>query len=360
MRGSIKLVKLAGVNVFVHWTFSLLIAFILFRGIRMGYDASQLAWSVLFILSIFFIVILHELGHSLAARKFGISTKDITLLPIGGVARLEKMPEKPKEELIVAIAGPMVNIVLAFILYFFVSMPNPEDISEDAIAAIGPHNFLFNLFIVNIILAVFNMIPAFPMDGGRVLRALLSIKIARHKATFLAARIGQVLAVLFIIGGFYSNPFLILIGLFIIFGAQAEAQQTKTNYMLKGANLNDVLMMQYETLDVNDSIHDAVKKLLDGQSKNFLVLENGSPVGSLSRDEMIKTLSEDGLAVPIKNAMNAHLLKFPDTMELEEAYRRMMEANASIALIFDNGQFKGIVDNENILEFILIKSALEK
>jgi Zn-dependent protease/CBS domain-containing protein len=360
MKGSLKLIRLAGVNIYVHWTFSLLLAFILFRGIKMGYDTPQLLWSVLFILSIFFIVVLHELGHSLAARKFGIPTKDITLLPIGGVARLEKMPEKPMEELVVAIAGPLVNVVLAFILYLFVEIPSAEELTEEVVIAIGPQNFLFNLFIVNIILAVFNMIPAFPMDGGRVLRALLSIKIPRHKATFIAARVGQVLAILFIIGGFYGNPFLILIGLFIIFGAQAEAQQTKTNYMLKGATLDDVLMQQYETLNVDDSIHTAVKKLLDGQSKNFVVLDNGEPVGSLNRDEMIKTLSEEGLAVLVKDAMNPELLKFPDTLELEEAYRKMMETNASIALIFDKGNFKGIVDTENILEFILVKSALEK
>jgi Zn-dependent protease/CBS domain-containing protein len=360
MKGSLKLIRLAGVNIYVHWTFSLLLAFILFRGIKMGYDTPQLLWSVLFILSIFFIVVLHELGHSLAARKFGIPTKDITLLPIGGVARLEKMPEKPMEELVVAIAGPLVNVVLAFILYLFVEIPSAEELTEEVVIAIGPQNFLFNLFIVNIILAVFNMIPAFPMDGGRVLRALLSIKIPRHKATFIAARVGQVLAILFIIGGFYGNPFLILIGLFIIFGAQAEAQQTKTNYMLKGATLDDVLMQQYETLNVDDSIHTAVKKLLDGQSKNFVVLDNGEPVGSLNRDEMIKTLSEEGLAVLVKDSMNPELLKFPDTLELEEAYRKMMETNASIALIFDKGNFKGIVDTENILEFILVKSALEK
>lgn len=360
MRGSLKLARLAGINVYVHWTFSLLIAFILFRGIRMGQDSQQLMWSVLFILTIFFIVVLHELGHSLAALRYGIETKDITLLPIGGVARLEKMPEKPLEEFVVAIAGPMVNIVLAVILYFFISIPSTEEIAAMAETGITAKTFLFNLFLVNIVLAVFNMIPAFPMDGGRVLRALLSIKIERHKATFIAARIGQLLAVLFIIGGFYGNPFLILIGLFIIFGAQAEAQQTKTNYMLQGSQLKDVVMLNYETLDVNDTLQTAVSKLLNGESKNFVVLSEGNPVATLSREEMIKSLSENGINSPVNNAMNTNMLKFNDNTDLNEAYRKMMETNNTMALVLHNNAFYGIVDSENILEYMMVKSALGK
>lgn len=359
MKGSLKIARLAGINVYVHWTFSLLIAFILFRGIRMGQDSQQLMWSVLFILTIFFIVVLHELGHSLAARRYGIETKDITLLPIGGVARLEKMPEKPMEEFVVAIAGPAVNIVLAIILYFFITIPTSEEILAMAEVGLTAQTFLFNLFLVNIILAVFNMIPAFPMDGGRVLRALLSIKIQRHKATFIAARIGQLLAVLFIIGGFYGNPFLILIGLFIIFGAQAEAQQTKTNYMLQGAKLKDVVMLKYETLNANDTLQIAVNKLLNGESKNFVVMENDAPIATLSREEMIKSLSENGINSLVSNAMNSNILKFNDTKDLNEAYRKMVETNNTMALVLNQETFYGIVDSENILEYMMVKSALE-
>ena len=361
MRGGLKIARLFGIDVFVHWTFSLLIAFIIFRGVRAEYSAQELVWSVLFILLLFFIVVLHELGHSLTARRFGIPTRNITLLPIGGVASLEKMPEKPKEELLVALAGPLVNVVLAIVLYFFISIPSEEILVDKMSEPINPGNIVLYLFIVNIILAVFNMIPAFPMDGGRVLRAMLSIKIKRHKATVIAARIGQVLAVFFIIGGFYGNPFLILIGLFIIFGAQAEAQHTKTNYMLKGATLSDVLMQNYETLQSSDSIKVAIQKLLDGQSKNFLVLdENNYPVGTLDRESMIKSISENGVEIDVASCMNADLLKFRASTEVESAYREMQTNNISLALIYENEEFIGIVDSENILEYIMLQSALDK
>lgn len=361
MRGGLKIARLFGIDVFVHWTFSLLIAFIVFRGIRADYSPQELVWSVLFILLLFFIVVLHELGHSLTARKFGIPTRNITLLPIGGVASLEKMPEEPKQELLVALAGPLVNVVLAIILYFFINIPSEEILIDKMSEPINPGNLLLYLFIVNIILAVFNMIPAFPMDGGRVLRALLSIKIKRHKATVIAARIGQVLAVFFIIGGFYGNPFLILIGLFIIFGAQAEAQHTKTNYMLKGAVLNDVLMQNYETLHVQDSIKVAVQKLLDNQSKNFLVLNDTDiTVGTLDRESMVKAISERGVEITVESCMNSELMKFSASTEVENAYRKMQTNNISLALIYENEEFKGIVDSENILEYIMVQSALDK
>lgn len=304
MKGSIKIARISGIDVFIHWTFSFLILFIIYLNYRSGGDLAQMGWTFLFIATLFFIVTLHELGHAFAARRYKISTKDITLLPIGGVARLESMPEKPSEELVVALAGPMVNVVLAIILSFFISVPeNPEEALR-GLTGINAANFLFNVAVVNIFLAVFNLIPAFPMDGGRVLRAILSIWMVRHKATFLAARIGQLIAVFFIIGGFYASPFLIFIGLFIILGAQAEAEQTKTSYMMKGATLSDAVMHHFETLQQDEPIQAAVNKLLNGQSKNFIVVADRTPVGSLNRDEIIKALSEGGNNTRIGDAMN--------------------------------------------------------
>ena len=182
---------------------------------------------LVFVLSIFVTVFLHELGHALAAKKYNIKTKDITLLPIGGLARLESIPEKPKEELVVAIAGPAVNIGLAIITGLFITIPDAKDLTIQLSGGINSSNFFLNFFIVNIWLALFNMIPAFPMDGGRVLRALLSMKFERYIATNIAARIGQIFAVGFVFVGFFSNPFLVFIGLIIFLGAQAEAQYTQ-------------------------------------------------------------------------------------------------------------------------------------
>lgn len=360
MKGRFKLFTVSGIDVFVHWTFSLLLLFIVFINYRSGHDAVHIIWTLAFVLVIFLIVTLHEFGHALAARRYNIKTKDITLLPIGGVARLESMPEKPFEEFVVAIAGPLVNVALAIVLYPFVTFPGSEEAVVEAVSGINADNFVFNLFLINIILAVFNLIPAFPMDGGRVLRALLSSRMERHKATYIAARVGQIIALFFIVMGFFVNPFLILIGFFVMMGAQAEAQQTKNNFLLKGSTLKDVLMRQYETLRDDDEIQVAVDMLLNGQTKNFLVLSGQRPVGTLNRDEIIKALSEKGKQELVRHAMNAKLQVFSPEDSVEQAYKKMMEEQVSLALVYAEENLLGVVDTENIVEFILVKSALEE
>lgn len=356
MKGTFKLGKISGIGLFIHWTFSLLIAFIIFINYQSGYNTIQMLWSVGFIVSIFITVVLHELGHALAAKNFGITTKDITLLPIGGLARLERLPEKPSEELIVAFAGPMVNLGLALITGFFITLPeNPELMATQLSGGINAHNFFLNFFIVNIALAVFNLIPAFPMDGGRVLRALLAFKFKRHVATKIAARIGQLLAVGFIILGFFSNPFLIFIGLFVIMGAQMETEYTESKYILKGYKVRDVLMKQYQSIDVNEPIKTAVALLLDSQSKTFLITENGEPVGTLNRDQMIMALSQKGENTPIHTAMNKNLIFLDVETLLEDIFEMVFSNKSNLMLVMENNQFIGTLDTENLLEFLLIK-----
>jgi Zn-dependent protease len=278
MKGAFKLGNISGIGIFIHWTFSLLVAYIIFSNYRAGHNIEQIVWSVIFILSIFITVFLHELGHALAAKKFNIKTKDITILPIGGLARLDRIPEKPSEELVVAIAGPLVNIALAVITGLFITIPDLKELAVQLTGGVNQSNFFLNFFIVNIWLSIFNLIPAFPMDGGRILRAILSIKFERHKATKIAARIGQLLAIGFIFIGFNSNPFLIFIGLFIILGAQAELEMTKAGFMLKGIFVKDIVMKHYETINANDIVETAVKQLLNGQCKNFLVISGEHPI----------------------------------------------------------------------------------
>ena len=239
MKGYFKLGKIAGIGVFIHWTFSILIAYIIFINHRVRHDTERIGWMVLFVCSICGTVFLHEHGHYLAAKRYGIKTNDITILPIGGLARLEKIPEKPVEELVVALAGPAVNIALAGITALFITMPPANELIIQLTNDVNASNFFLNFFIVNIWLAVFNLLSAFPMDGGRVLRALLAMRMQRHTATTVAARIGQVLALGFIFLGFFGNPFLIFGGLFIILGAQGKAQKTKAEFMMKGILVRD-------------------------------------------------------------------------------------------------------------------------
>lgn len=361
MKGSLKLGTIRGIGIFVHWTFSLLISFIIYINYSSGYSAIQIVWSVLFILCVFVAVFLHELGHSFAAKLFNIGTKDITLLPIGGVSRLETIPEKPKEELIVTFAGPLVNIVLALITGLFISFPdNSVSLARELSAGVNASNFFLNFFIVNIILAVFNLIPTFPMDGGRILRALLSFKFERHIATKIAARIGQFLAIGFMLLGFLYNPFLIFIGLFVIMGAQMESEYADSKYSLKGNKVRDVTMKQYNTIDAAEPIKTAVDLLLDSQSKIFLITENNKPVGTLNRDQIIKALSAKGEDITISSAMDRKLIYLDAETLLENIIEFVYENKTNLMLVTENNELLGTVDTENLLEFIMIKEIKSK
>jgi len=356
MKGSLKLGSIAGIGIFIHWSFSLLLAFVIYVNHKSGYNINQTAWTVLFILSIFVTVLLHELGHALVAKKYNIKTKDITLLPIGGLARLEKLPEKPLEELMVAIAGPLVNLALAFLTALIISVPeDPKVLATLLSKGISGNTFFLNFFLVNIWLAIFNLIPAFPMDGGRVLRALLSFKLNRHIATKIAARVGQILALGFIFAGFFINPFLIIIGMFVIIGAQAESEFVESKYFLKGYTVRDVLMTKYQTIDANQKIKTAIKLLLDSQYKIFLVTENGEPVGTLHRDHLLVALAEKGEEEPLYTFMNRDLVFLDANALLEDVFELVYSNKSNLMLVTENDRFIGTLDTENLIEFILIK-----
>jgi len=225
---------------------------------------------------------------------------------------------------------------------------------------INSNNFFLNFFIVNIWLALFNLIPAFPMDGGRVLRALLSLKLNRHLATKIAARIGQLIAIGFILLGFFSNPFLIVIGIFIIIGAQIEADFTESKYVLKGYKVRDVLMKQYPTIEAGEKIKKAVELILDSQFKNFLVTENEEPVGTLNRDQIIAALSKKGENAAIRTIMNKTLIFLHADALLETIFELVYENKSNLMLVTENDELIGTLDTENLLEFILIKEANSK
>ena len=361
MKGSLKLGKVAGIGIFIHWTFTLLILFIIFVNYKSGQNATQIIWSIVFILCIFVTVFLHELGHALAAKNYDIKTKDITLLPIGGLARLERIPEKPLEELIVAFAGPLVNITLALITGFFIRIPDDTtQMMAELSNGVSPNNFFLNFFLVNFWLAIFNLIPAFPMDGGRILRAILSFKLERHVATKIAARIGQLLAMAFIIFGFFTSPFLIFIGIFVIIGAQIEADYTESKFMLKGYKVQDVVMRQYQTVDANEKIKTAVELLLNSQNKNFLMTENNVAVGTLNRDQIIMALSKKGDDEFIYNVMDRNLIFLDSNSLLENVFELIQQNKSTLMLVIENNELIGTLDIENLLEFILINEVKTK
>lgn len=358
MKYSLQLGNIAGIKISVHWTFLILIFWIVFSNVRSGLTFNEIVWSVTFVLTIFLCVTLHELGHALTAKRFKIKTKEISILPIGGVAQLESIPEKPKEELLVALAGPAVNVVIAAVLYPFVTVGREiEDLST--LSRIGPGNFLLALMSINLWLALFNLIPAFPMDGGRVLRALLAFRLTHAKATAIAASVGQILAIAFVFLGFFYNPFLIFIGFFIFLGAQSEAAYAQSKSMLKGFTVSDVLMKEIPVIDANASVREAAAKLLEGQNKNFVVYEDGKPVGTLSRDQIIKALGENGEYVSVSRVKDEQMVILSPDLPLEDAWLKLQQEKKPFMLVMTDGRMEGVLDRENVAEFILIQTAAQ-
>jgi Zn-dependent protease/predicted transcriptional regulator len=359
MKLSLYLGSYRNVKVFIHWTFSLLLLWIIISNMRQGMPALDILWIIIFVLALFVCVVLHEFGHALAAQKYGIQTKDIVLYPIGGIARLEKLPEDPKQELWVAIAGPLVNIGLFIILSVFLSFKG-FDMESLEVIKIEPSTILLYLASANLILAIFNLIPAFPMDGGRILRAILAIRLPRAKATQIAGGIGQFLAIFFIFFGLFNNPILVLIGIFIFLGAAAEVTHTQQESFLKGYKVKDVLMMKFQILAFDAPLSKAVEKLLNSQATHFVVVKEDVAVGTLSRNEIIKGLKEGDQNTKVEQVADFEPLRIETEEDLDEAWKKMLSQNRKVAIVIENGHFLGILDQENIGEFVLVKSALVK
>jgi len=358
MKWSLKIARVAGIDVFVHWTFLILLIWILWANLRSGQTLSESLVGVWFILALFVCVLLHEFGHGLMARRFGIRTSHITLLPIGGVASIEKLPEKPGQELLVAIAGPAVNIAIAGLIALVFLMTGKEGNWLEFGRQITAGNFLTGLLLVNLTLALFNMIPAFPMDGGRVLRAALAMKLGRATATEWAARIGQLLAIGFVFFGAFYNFWLIFIGIFIYLGASAEANFEATQSLISHFRVGDVLMRNFTVIPATKTIEDAVKLLLDGQEKDFLVEENDQVAGTITRDDLMRGLQEFGKQEPVSVIVKRELLSLDYDMSLAEAHQQMTRSKTNICPVYQGQELVGVLNMENIYETIMVQNAM--
>lgn len=358
MKWSIPVGEFRGIKVYIHWTFLLLLTWIGFSSYRVAKSTEQVWLSLGYIISLFACVVLHEFGHALTARRYGIKTKDITLFPMGGMARMEKMPESPGAEFVVAIAGPLVNVVIAglFFLYMYFS-PMLYRLGFPT-GAMTAEQFLPSLFLVNVIMAVFNLIPAFPMDGGRILRALLSLKFERAKATAIAANLGQFIAIGFILLGLFYNIWLVFIGIFIYLGAGAEASQEYVQRDLSAHTVAHLLMTKFTVLKSNDALGAALRALLDSQEREFLVAENEQITGVLTRDEMLAGLSQFGQNVQIGKIMRRDIRFLPPQMPVTEALQIMTALNIPMLPVGYPGQLLGVIDIENISEYLLIQKAM--
>jgi Zn-dependent protease len=273
MKWSWKIGQVDGIDLRIHATFVLLLGFVGASHWTMGKSANAVVSGVGFIIALFACVVLHELGHAITARKFGIRTADITLLPIGGVARLERMPEEPERELWIALAGPAVSVAIASLLYGWVTLMHEWEPLADLRIASGP--FFERLMVANIWLVLFNLIPAFPMDGGRVLRALLGSRMTFVKATETAASLGRWLALSFGLIGLFANPMLLLIGLFVWVGATQEADAALVRGALSAIPVRSAMLMEFDTLKSGDTLAEATRLRFRGSQRDFPVVDEG-------------------------------------------------------------------------------------
>jgi Zn-dependent protease/CBS domain-containing protein len=356
MKWSLRLGTLAGIPVYVHATFALLLVWIGFASWSASGSLGAALSGVVFLIALFGCVLLHELGHALAARRYGIPTRDITLLPIGGIARLEKMPERPIQELWVALAGPAVNVAIAAALSIWLLLT--QGLAPLEPLGVSSGSFVQRLLLVNVILVVFNMVPAFPMDGGRVLRALLAMRLDYVRATRFAASLGQGMALLFGFVGLLVNPFLIFIALFVWIGAAQESAAVQTRSALEGAPVSSAMLTDYRSLDASDSLSSAVGLMLAGSQRNFPVLDRGELVGVLTQRRLLETLSREGPSAPVARATDPVVAPVDAREMLDVAMKRMQAAGSSVAPVLDGGRMVGVLTMENVAEFMSIRDAL--
>lgn len=358
MRYSLYIGSPFGIRITIHWTFLLLIIWAVFVTQRQGGTSIEIIFYVLFILTIFFCVVLHELGHALAARKYGINTKGITLLPIGGMASLDKIPEEPKRELFVAIAGPLVNVGIALLLFVIVQLTGQN--LSDLRLPILLHNFIPFLLLVNVMLVIFNLIPAFPMDGGRIFRAILALRINRLKATNIAARTGQAFSLLFAFYGIYRNDLLLLVVAgFVFIAAQAELKDVQTKSLLSGKKVKDMLMKNYTPLNPQLSLKNVIEILLNGHEEEFIVVENEKPVGVLTKNDIIKGITQHGHDVSTGEVMDRDFFTVQIEDSIKDVYEKMQKSENRIAPVEQEGQIVGVIDVKNITEFMMVYQAMK-
>jgi Zn-dependent protease len=375
MRGALKLFTAFGIPVFIHWTFGFVFVFILWNAQSEGMTTMETVTYTALFMSLFVCVLLHEYGHALAARRYGVKTQDIVLMPIGGVARLEKMPDKPMQEFVVAIAGPMVNVVIAILLMlgiwlltdpaYIELMTNLVISAEEGNAIIEESGiqipqslqFAINLAILNIVLVVFNMIPAFPMDGGRVFRALLSMKTGRPKATRIASMVGQAIAGIIIFYGIWVNAFMtIVLGLFVIYGARSENAMVQLEDLLSRYTTRDLVRSQFTRLRANDWMMTAIELFRHGLERHFLVFDmDENLIGVLEEESILYAMKKPVVMTEVINYAHRPLtVRITDS--LTEVHRRIRyEGHGIVAVLNEEGELAGVVDEAALSNFIRLE-----
>ncbi len=365
MNWSFRIARLSGIEVRIHFFFLLMLfGFGALEFISHGPAAALSA--VLLISLVFLCVLLHEFGHAFAARVFGIRTPDITLIPFGGIARLERFPEKPSQELIIALAGPAVNVVIAAGLLLALGKGVAVPVSR---WFAGNNNLLETLFSVNVTLVLFNLLPAFPMDGGRVLRALLATRLPFARATAIAARVGQFFAFVFGVIGLFGIPgvmdgsaMLIFVAFFVYMAASQESSSVQMRDLTRSVRLQEAMITEFKALPLDATLGDAVGLLLRGSQHEFPIVEHDGRVrGILTREDLIAALSTNGQDARVIDHMRGDIPNISFSASFAEACQLMEQSNSPVLPVVDReGRLVGLLTPENVGEMMMIQSVLAR
>jgi len=344
MKSSINLGKIFGIDLKMNITFLFLLMWVGFSSLFSGASAGAALTEIVFIIALFVLVVLHELGHALMAKRYGIKTQDITLLPIGGLARLEKMPEDPKQEFFVAIAGPSVNLVIGALM--FVGLLLSGFFNQPLSLSLLEENLWIQLLTANITLFLFNLIPAFPMDGGRVLRSLMSLRMDPVKATSIAANIGKGAALLIGLAGFFFNPWLVLTAIFIWVGANSEADSVRIQASIKGLQVQDAMMTKFFQVEGNQSLETVMSLSIQSGQHHVPVTSNGHFLGIIQRQDLLNALQRLGNRAPAYAAIGIEPKGLSPTAPLKDALESLKKTR--VQPVIEDGQLIGLITLESI------------
>ena len=361
MSWSITIGRIAGTAVRIHITFLLLLAWIGLSAWRTGGSEAALG-GLVFILLLFGCVLAHEFGHILMARRFGIATPEVTLLPIGGVAALERMPEKPHEQLAVAVAGQAVNVAIAAVLLLYLGASADSSQVAEGMNRLedSSFNLVARLASANVFLVLFNLLPAFPMDGGRVLNALLAMRMDKRKAMRISARTGQMMAFLFGFAGLvWGNPMLVFIAIFVYVAAAAEAESSGLEDIASNLFVSDAMETRFAVAPIDATLADAVDILLATPQYEFPIVDGfGKSVGLLTRDGLIAALREAGPMAAVTQALQAPAASVRRRDKLDFALKEMNRIGApAISVVDEAGVVVGLLTMQNIAEMMMVRAA---
>jgi Zn-dependent protease/CBS domain-containing protein len=357
MRWSYTIGRFAGTEVKVHVTFILLVVWLAYFQYRQAGTAAAVEYTIFFLL-FFLCIVLHEFGHITMARRFGVRTPDVILLPIGGVARLERIPEEPRQELLIALAGPAVTLAIIVLLFLAAVGTGQNVLVSDPLA--GNVSLVVQLLVSNALVLVFNLFPAFPLDGGRVLRAVLARRMGLGKATRIAGSIGQVFAVVLgIVGVMLQAPLMMLVAFFIFLGAGSEASAVATRIAGRGLQVRQMMVTEFHTIPVYATLSQAVDLLLSGEQREFPVVDNlGRTEGILTRDNLIRGLSRGGPESTVAEAMTPAAPSVPPTLSFQEALEKLRASGLPALPVVDAaGALVGMLTLDNITDLLLIRRA---